>query len=310
MTTRLISIVSAILLALLSLPGVAAEIDGFTEPYRTVEVAAPEMGIVTAVNFRVGDRISRGEVTATLDDDLHQLLVESAKARKEARGRLESARAEVRLRETRLAKLEAVVAKGHGRQEEVQRAKADLEIAAANVQVAQDDIVLRTLEHRKLVKELERRQVRSPIDGFVVENLKEVGEFVAPNDPRIMKIVQLNPLLAKFSLRRSRAEQVQLGQKMKVSFTGSDRPVDGVVEEISPVIDAESGTIRIKLRISNDEGKLHSGQRCLLQMADAYDDSDEHVTSSPSRSELIDDRYRTKTISGEIGGRPTTRRER
>lgn len=296
---RLISVPTAMLLATWTLPGITAEIDGFTEPYRTVEVAAPEMGIVTAIQFRVGDRIRQGQVIATLDDDIHVLLVESAEARKAARGRLASAQAEEQLRATRLAKLEKVLAKGHGRKEEVERAKADLEIAASNVIVAKDDILLRTLEHRKLLKDLERRQVRSPIDGFVVENLKEVGEFVAPNDPRIMKIVQLDPLMAKFSLRRSRAEQMQLGQTVKVSFANLPKPVEGIVEEISPVIDAESGTIRVKIRVNNEAGKLRSGQRCLLQMADFMEDQADRLTSGPSRSRLIDDRYRTKTISNE-----------
>lgn len=249
-------------------PASAIEVDGFTEPYRTVDVAAPEMGLITSITFRVGDVIQKGEIVATLDDDLHKLLVESGKAKKDARGTLESARAELQLREHRLAKLKAVFALGHGRKEEVSRAQADMEIAAANVLVAKDDILLRTLEYRRLSLELARRKIRSPISGVVAEIKKEVGEFVSPHDPQILTIVQLDTLLAKFSLRRSQAEHLQLGDELSILFPHLPSPVRGEIDEIAPVIDAESGTIRVKVRFDNSKRVCRSGQRCFLDLPD------------------------------------------
>ena len=269
------------------LPTFAVEIDGFTEPYRTVEVAAPEMGIITAVKVRVGDHVNKGDVVVTLDDDIHHLLAESALARKDARGRYDSALAELKLRQTRHAKLKEVVARGHGRSEEVERAKTDIEIAAANVLMVDDDIRLRALEHRRLVQELERRKVRSPLDGIVSQNLREVGEFVAPIDPRVVTIVQLDQLLAKFSLRRSRAEHLEIGDVLPVRFPNLTEAVAGTVEEISPVIDAESGTIRVKLKVENADGKLRSGQRCALELPDIMRGEDfdrSGVTQAGSKS--------------------------
>ena len=267
-----ICVLPSVALLLLSLCGTApigaVEIDGFTEPYRTVDVAAREMGIITAINVRVGDAVEQGDVTATLDDDIHQLLVESARAKMTARGRLESARAELELRKDRLSKLKIMLARGYGRKEEVDRAQADVDIAAAQVIEVEDGILLSTLEHRRLSVELERRKIRAPLTGVVSRNLKEEGEFVAPNDPYVLTIVQLDPLLAKFSLRRSHAESIHLGGSLKVTFPNFTDPVEGIVAEVSPVIDAESGTIRVKVRIENPDHLYQSGQRCTLLMPD------------------------------------------
>lgn len=247
------------------------EIQGFLEPYRTVNVAAPDTGIVTRIHARVGDPVKKGDVVAQLDDDVHRLLVASAAAKMAAQGRLESAKAELKLRQYRLSKLRELIAKGHGRQEEVERAATDVEIAAAQVLDANDDLLFKTLEHRRLKVQLDRREIRAPLDGVVSLNLKEVGEFVAPNDPDIVTVVQLDPLLAKFSMQRSLAKSVKLGQTVSVGFPQGAQPRTGVVEEMSPVIDAESGTIRIRVRIENRDGLYDSGQRCTLHLSDITD---------------------------------------
>lgn len=274
-------------------PGVSngVEIQGFLEPYRTVNVAAPETGIITKIYARVGDEVKKGDVIVQLDDDVHRLLVESAAAKMAAQGRLESAKAELRLRQYRLSKLRELIERGHGRQEEVERGAADVEIAAAQVLDAKDDLLFKTLEHRRLKVQLERREIRSPLDGFVSLNLKEVGEFVAPNDPDVVTVVQLDPLLAKFSMRRSHAKSVTLRQTVTVGFPLDANKLEGIVEEISPVIDAESGTVRIRVRVENSEGTYDSGQRCTLHLPDMVVRPDETVkprelAADQRRSEL------------------------
>lgn len=280
---------------LFSTPALAVEVNGFLEPYRTVHVATTETGIMTELHVRVGDRIAQGEVVAQLDDDVHQLLLESARARMEAQGRLESAQAELRLRKYRLEKLNELVEKGHGRREEVERADADAEIAAAQVLDAKDDLLFRTLEHRRLEVELERRKIRSPLDGFVAENLKEVGEFVAPNDPEVVTIVQLDTLLAKFAMRRSHAKSLKPGQQVRLGFPQMLRDATGSVEEISPVIDAESGTVRVRVRLENSQGLYDGGQRCVLHLPDMEFDSD--VGEGQPASDPVRRNFRRETTS-------------
>lgn len=244
----------------------AVEIEGFTEPNRSVNVATPEQGIVVSVPVRVGDFIERNQIVAKLDDKIHVLLLESARERKDARGHLLSAQAEVRLKTTRLEKLRELRADGFGRNEELERAFTDLEIANAELQSVQEDLADKHLQFQKLEAELRRRVIYAPLSGFVSARLKEPGEFVAPNEPNVVTIVELDPLLAKFSMKRSLARHVKIGESVRVLFEEIGKAVVGTVDEISPVVDAQSGTIKVKVRIDNPHGLILSGERCSIDI--------------------------------------------
>jgi RND family efflux transporter MFP subunit len=261
------------------------EIDGFTEPYRSVDVAASEVGIIAELKVREGDVVRKGQALATLDSDLQRALLSIAEKNVESQGRLQSARAELGLRKHRLEKLETLLTKGHARQDEVERARADLAIAEAQVLAAEEDLVIRELEYQKIAVQLDRRSVYAPLDGVVVQLLKDEGEFVAPTDPYVMNLVQLDRLLATFSVPNGGAATLQLGDHVPV-LLASGETVQGVVEFVAPVTDAESGTVRVKVRIENPDGMHRSGQRCSLRLPGNVADgrpSDAATTPSPGR---------------------------
>ena len=253
---------------------VAAEIEGFTEPYRTVNVAASDSGIVRDIPVHIGDLVSEGDLVANLDSDLHQIMVEMAQDNLKAEGRLKAAQAKLDLRQSRYNKLVEIQKSGFGSEEEVQRAFKEIAVSKADLQAEHEDLIQRRWELKRLQQQLERRSVRAPVTGFISEILKDPGEFVAPNEPNVVTIVQLDPLLAKFSLKRSHAAKVKVGDEFKV-VVSSGIQTKGVVDSISPVMDAQSGTQRIKIRIPNADGKIISGERCKIKLP--YSSSDDNT---------------------------------
>ena len=113
---------------------------------------------------------------------------------------------------------------------------------------------------------MEQRTIRSPIDGVVTQLHRRIGEFVAPNNPDMMTVVELDPLLANFSALGPEAMRLRVGQKVKVYFPSYDQAVNGIVDFIAPVTDAESGTVPFKVRIDNPDGKFRSGEQCELRV--------------------------------------------
>jgi RND family efflux transporter MFP subunit len=241
------------------------DIDGFTEPFRAIAVATAETGVVVAVEVRPGDSVQAGQLLARLDSDIHEALLKIAQQTMQSRGRIESAQAELDLRRQRLEKFEALRAKGHARQEELERARADVAIAEAQLHSAQEELLVRQLEYEKAKAQLERRSIRAPSAGVVTEVHKEAGEIVAPNDPVILKLVQLDPLLATFPVPIRQAGSLAKGNRVVVRLLNGRERVEGVVHFVSPVINAESGTLLVKVRLDNPEGRLHSGERCVLE---------------------------------------------
>lgn len=242
--------------------------EGFTEPYREINIASAESGILVKVDVSDGDQVHQGQLLAQLDQEVFRAALRVAEKHKELRGQLESAAAELRLTTERLGNLEKLLVDHHASQEEVDRAATEKAIAEARLLAATEALQVRELEYERAKAQLERRSVLSPVDGVVKRVHKHVGEFVAPTDPVVMTVVQLDPLLAIFAVPVSEIEQFSSRQQVQIRFgTGRDA-VSGIVKSISPVVEAQSGTVELRVEFPNPDGRHRSGNRCVLVSPD------------------------------------------
>jgi multidrug efflux pump subunit AcrA (membrane-fusion protein) len=79
--------------------------------------------------------------------------------------------------------------------------------------------------------------------------------------------MQLDPLRITFSVPNSHAQSLRLGQSVALALPESKRRAIGQVEFVSPVTDAESGTVRVKVLLKNSEGQYRSGVRCEIELS-------------------------------------------
>ena len=248
----------------LGVPLRADQIEGFTTPFRTVDVATAEVGIVASVAVREGDIVRPGQVLLKLDERVQTALLAAAKQSMQLHGKLAAASAEVKLRQERLRKLKELETRGSARPEEVVRARADLDIAKGRLLEIQEQLELRRLDCERARIQLERRTIRAPLAGVVARVFKEPGEFAGPNDPKLMTIVQLDPLVATFSAPSRIAHPLRAGHQVEVTLIGSRTKIRGVVDFVDPIVDGKSGTMRVKVRLDNPKGRFLSGEPCSL----------------------------------------------
>ena len=256
------------------LPSAAARgapFDGFTEPFRKIEVAASETGTVAQLLVHEGDRVTKGQALATLDNEVLEVSREIATATMQAKGKLDSAVAERDLRKTRLERLEPLRTEGHASQEEIDRARTDLAVAEANLRAAREQHQLDELERRKIEAMIERRTLRSPIDGYVLKLQKEEREFVSATSASVATVVQLDPLRVVFSLPTAYAAKLSVGSAVDLELPDNGAKLRGKVEFVAPVTEAESGTVRVKVLIDNAKGAYRCGIRCLLNAEQTKD---------------------------------------
>lgn len=241
----------------------ANELQGFIEPYRTIDISSSETGRVNQVKIVIGQRIRQGEPVAILDDELQRSMVRIAKKQAEAIGAIEAAKADRNLHQTRISQLERLVNGGYARPEELMRAKADFSIAEARVLQAEENKHINEAELERYQLQLDRRTIRSPVDGIISEVIRDPGEFVSPTDPYVAKLIQVDPLIAAFSV--TSVEGVKVGDRIPVFIGLRQEQREATIESVAPQINAESGTIRIRARIANPDQKLRAGERCWLQ---------------------------------------------
>ncbi len=153
---------------------------GTVQPVNQVDVGSELSGIIEAVNVDFNDRVSRGQVLARLDTDRLQAQVIEARASLEsARAKLEEAKATVVETRLRFQRCEKLAARQLCSREELDtlraaQARAKAAEASARAQVAVAQATLDVNETN-----LSKAEIRSPIDGLVLQRQIEPGQTVA-----------------------------------------------------------------------------------------------------------------------------------
>lgn len=274
--------VVTLLIAALGLMGSARgeTFESFTEPSRRIDVAPAETGVVAAVDVKEGDVVAKGQVLASLDKEVLLVAKEVAQATVDAVGRKDAARAEMELRKARLDKIRELRSSGHAGSEEAHRAELDHTQARGQNQALEEQTKTDRLELRKIDAMIERRLVRSPIDGIITQIHYDQGEFVTPIAPTVVTIVQLNPLRAVFNLPHAAVGALRTKSTITVRFPDDEQTAAGTIEYVAPIIDADSGTVRVKILIDNPKQAILAGRRCTV----AFDDPTTAQVGEPAVS--------------------------
>ena len=242
-------------------------VEGFTEAVRKLDLIPPEPGIIASLTAHEGDRVKKGQLLGTLDCDTQQVALEIAKANMAAHGKLDSATAERDLRRWRLAKLQKLHDEAHANEEEVNRAADELAVAEANVLTALEQHATDALEVDRIASMIERRMMRSPFNGVVTRLFREEKEFVGSNNTPVLTVMQLDKLRVTFTIPTALALRLKTNQTVSLTFPNSNQKAAGKIELISPVTEAESDTVRVKVLIDNEDGRYRCGVRCALNLA-------------------------------------------
>ncbi|MGI9474913.1 MAG: efflux RND transporter periplasmic adaptor subunit [Rubripirellula sp.] len=252
----------AVLALILVSPANGNEVESFLEPYRSAAVSAPETGVIEDILVVEGERVVRGQSCAKLNDSVLRASLRVALAAKEAKGALLSAQADASTRENQLASYRDLHERGNATRRELDRAESEYQQAAARLQNVREDLEVRRREHERVEAQIEQRKITSPFDGIVVAIEKEVGEYVSPTDPVVLRIVHLDTLKADFSIPLHLADSLRKGQSLRLRVGAKQAICGGVVEYVSPVAEAKSTTVRVSVRVANGEGKIQSGIPC------------------------------------------------
>lgn len=262
--TRLL-LTLAVTATLLS-PGNAEDLESFTEPYKQIAVSAAEVGVLSQVLVVEGDAVTQQQILARLDDSVLAASLEVARAAKDALGARRGAENELASKTDQLESFRQLRAQGNATQRELDRAESAQLQAEARLQAVREELEVRRLEYERVKAQIKQRRLSSPIDGYVIQIEKEIGEFVSPTDPIVLHVAQLDTLKSVFSFPMDETKGLKAGQTVKLRVGIERKICDGVIEFVSPVADAQSSTVRVKVRIPNPKQTIQSGAACSWDM--------------------------------------------
>ena len=115
----------------------------------------------------------------------------------------------------------------------------------------------------------------------VLDELDSILQLIAAQPPRGLVILSGKPNgfiagadIKSFTEVRNEKDAMaflQRGQEVAVAVGASRSQRMGIVEFVSPVTDPQSNTIRVHIRIDNQDQLLHSGDSCWLTIDGAGD---------------------------------------
>jgi biotin carboxyl carrier protein len=174
-------------------------------------VAAPIEGFLREVHVRPGERVTAGQVLATLED--RDLGLDSAK------WEAEIAQLEKQYREA-LSKDDA----------------AQIVVAKAKLEQAHTQLGLTT-------RQLERTRLRAPFDGVLISGdlMQTIGSPVKRGQ-ELLTVTPENAFRVTVEVDEQDIGAVQTGQRGRVMFASmSDRPMDVEIQRVAPLATARDG---------------------------------------------------------------------
>ncbi|MBV2128576.1 efflux RND transporter periplasmic adaptor subunit [Arsukibacterium indicum] len=109
-------------------------------------------------------------------------------------------------------------------------------------------------------------EIRAPISGVVSRRYVKTGQLISQMAPQsLFHLVANAELEAVVHIPEQQLAQAKAGQAAILRFTGM-LPVKASVSRISPVVDAQSGTVRTTLIIDNSDGKLRPGMFAQVEL--------------------------------------------
>lgn len=231
-------------------------------PSVLVEMSSAVEGVISEVLVDKNDQVTKGEVVARLDAGLEKATVELRRVQAELTSDVQAQQLAVEFSQRSLARVKDLYEKKAASFSELDKHKTEHAIARQQLQQALDRKRQAELEHDRALADLNRRALKSPIDGVVVERYKQPGEHI--DFEPVLKVAQLDPLRVEVFAPASLYGKVQTGMVATVApeLGVSTKTYAAKVTLVDQVIDGPSNTFGIRLSFPNPDNRLPSGLKC------------------------------------------------
>lgn len=237
---------------------------GQTVAWNESTVFARVNGYVAKFDADIGDRVTRGQILATIDTpELDAQLAAALAQLGVAEAQRKARAAEVELgRSTHERWRDAP--KGVVSDQEREEKKADFDSAVARLGAADAQITLDRARVAQFLALAQFKQVRAPFDGTVTERRIDIGNLTSAGSGAttpLYRISQADPLRVYVELPQSASlDLLRPGTAAQVRTAGTAaRVVDGTVARAAQALDAQSRTMRVEVDLANTDHALLPG---------------------------------------------------
>ena len=226
----------------------------------TVEVVPRAAGRLEEIYVRLGDRVSRGQKIAKIEDS------ELREQVKQAEAAFQVARATIRQREADLKFAETNVERSRNLFDRQLLPKQSLEDAEARFQAGDAQLDLARAQFTQAQSRLEELRITlantlivSPVNGFVARRAVDPGAFVSQNAP-LADVVDISRVRMVANVVEKDLRRVTVGESARVEVDAyPGETFKGRIARVAPVLDPATRTAQIEVEIPNETFRLKPG---------------------------------------------------
>lgn len=217
------------------------------------EIRARTTGVVRSLLREEGDLVQEGQDLLLLEDD--------------------EARLRVRQAEANLDKSRSEHARGASMRDGGMLSDQEFDALKNTLDVRESELELAKLE-------LSYTRVTSPLTGRVVRRHVDLGTHISPGTI-LAEVMDVTPLLALVHVPANRMGFVAVGQRVKLGLNSNDTQLEGVVRLVSPIVDPQTGTVKVTVEIRSYPPATRPGDFAEVRIVTARHDN---ATLVPSRA--------------------------
>lgn len=199
-----------------------------------VEIGAEVTGRILEIHADFNDPVSAGDLLARIDPAPFESAVAQAQAVLAAReAAVRSAAASLDDARAQAARLERLAASAAGRQADLESAQFRVRILEADLQSARANTDLARESLRRAEIDLARTEIRSPVDGFVLDRRVEQGQAVnaLQSAPTVFVVASnLDRMLIEASVPEADINRIEAGMTVRATVDAQPgRPFAGTI---------------------------------------------------------------------------------
>lgn len=205
------------------------ELQGSVETKQNI-VITPEMsGILTAVYVKAGDRVSKGQLLAKIDDGGMSQQVAQMQIQAD-------------LAKTTFERQKRLWEQKIGSEIQYLQAKSSYE--------AQQEAV------NQMRSQLGKSNVRAPFSGTIDDVISEKGSVVSPGQTQLIRIVNLSDMYIETDVPETYINDVTEGKKVEVNFPVLGKKIDSKVRQTGNYINPNNRTFKIEIDVPNKDKSI------------------------------------------------------
>jgi RND family efflux transporter MFP subunit len=216
------------------------EIQAKVEGDEDVIVSPESMGNVTALMVKAGDRVTKGQLLATIDDRMIRQGVAEAQTQLD------------------------LATQVFNRQKNLWDQKIGSEIQFLQAKTNKESLEKRVAS---LQEQLEMTRIKSPINGTVDRVDIKIGQAVAPGLPAF-RVVNLNSLKVTGEVAESFISKVSRGNETLISIPDMNKEIVTKLDYAGRAVNPLNRTFNVEVRLQPKDGELHPNMVAVMKIVD------------------------------------------